>query len=76
MRTTVDLSEQVYEHARNLAHLRRRSLSQTLAELIERGMAQLAEPELREDPMTGLTVMHFGEGTITHEDVRSLEDEQ
>jgi hypothetical protein len=76
MRTTIDLPEAIYRHARNLAHDRHTTLSQAVVELIERGMYRLPEPQLRKSPITGLTVMHFGGRQITTEDVRSLEDDE
>jgi hypothetical protein len=76
MRTTIDLPDDVYQHARNLAHDRHTTLSQAVVELIERGMTRLPEPQLRKSPITGLTVMHFGGPVITAEDVRSLEDDE
>lgn len=76
MRTTIDLPEDIYKHARDLAHDGHRTLSQAVVELIERGMHRLPEPQLRNDPLTGLTVMHFGGRQITNEDVRSLEDDE
>ena len=76
MRTTIDLPEDIYRHARNLAHDRHSSLSQVVVELIERGMTRLPEPQIRISPITGLKVMHFGGPAITTEDVRSLEDDE
>ncbi len=76
MRTTIDLPEHIYRHARNLAHDRHSTLSLAVVELIERGMTRLPEAQLRKDPITGLTVLHFGGAKITTEDVRSLEDDE
>jgi hypothetical protein len=76
MRTTIDLPDDIYRHARNLAHDRHGTLSQAVVELIQRGMTRLPEAQLRKDPITGLTVMHFGGPMITMEDVKSLEDDE
>lgn len=76
MRTTIDLPEDIYRDARNVAHGDHRTLSQVVVEWIERGRRQLPDAELRHDPLTGLTVMHFGGPVITHEEVPSLEDDE
>lgn len=76
MRTTIDLPDDLCRDARNVAHERNRILSQVVVEWIERGRRELPDVEPREDPLTGLTVMHFGGPPITHEDVRSLEDDE
>ena len=75
MRTTVDLPADVYDYARDLAHVERTSLSGAIVAIIRRNMHSLPDAELREDPETGLTVMHFGDGPITTEQVSALLDE-
>lgn len=72
MRTTVDLPPDIYEYARDLAHTQRTSLSGAIVQIIRRSMHQLPDVELRDDPETGLTLMHFGDGPITTEQVREL----
>lgn len=76
MRTTVDLPDDIYRYVRNLAHDHQVSLSKAVVEVIERGMHRLPEPQLGRDQLTGFTVMHFGGGAITTEDVRALEDDE
>jgi hypothetical protein len=76
MRTTVDLPDDVYEYARDLAHVERISVSAAIVSIIRRNMHSLPDAELREDPETGLTVMHFGDGRITTEQVSALLDEE
>jgi hypothetical protein len=76
MRTTVDLPDHIYKHVRNVAHVEHTSFSRVVAEMLERAMVRLPDPELRKDELTGLTVMHFGGPTITHEDVRALEEDE
>jgi hypothetical protein len=79
MRTTVDLPEDLHRIVSAIALHTQRSLSQTAAELMRRGLsAQVsgadASQRLAIHPRTGLTVVR-GTRTITPEDVRALEDE-
>lgn len=75
MRTTVDLPDDVYEYARDLAHVNRTSLSGAIVEIVRRNMRRLPAVGLRDDREIGLTVMHFGDGPITSEQVRALLDD-
>ena len=80
MRTTIDLPEALHAIARSLAAHRGLSLSQTVVELIERGLAAGAMPQLREAPTgyrvhakTGLPVAR-SRRVVTPEDVAALDD--
>ena len=78
MRTTVDLPEDLHRIVTSLATHTRRSLSQTAAELIRRGLAAPARgaeaSAVAVNPATGLPVLRSSR-PITPEDVKALEDE-
>ncbi|MDV3130139.1 antitoxin [Mycobacterium sp. 21AC1] len=76
MRTTVDLPADLHRQAQAIARDTRRTLSETVADLMRRGLgAGAAGPEISTDPRTGLPVVSVGT-VVTSEDVRSLEDEE
>lgn len=73
MRTTIDLPDDLYALAHQLAHQRNRSMSEVITELIRLG--------LRGGPATppatsrrGMPLVSLGR-PVTAEDVRSLDDE-
>lgn len=80
VRTTIDLPENLHRITMAIARDTGRSLSQTVAELLRRGLS--APPDLREagppayamDAKTGLPRVR-SRRLITAEDVRSLDDE-
>jgi hypothetical protein len=80
MRTTIDLPEDLHQIALSIARETGRSLSQTVAELLRRGLEQtrgVAEPGRPPyviDAETGLPTVR-SRRTITPEDVRALDDE-
>jgi hypothetical protein len=81
MRTTIDLPADLHDAVTSIASHARKSMNQTVAELIRRGLAhpplaaeKAAKPGLRIDRSTGLPVMRSAR-PVTSEDVRSLEDE-
>lgn len=81
MRTTIDLPEDLHRIAVAIARDSGQSLSQTVAELVRRGLttpariAEPAPPPYQVDRQTGLPVVR-SKRTVTSEDVRALEDEQ
>lgn len=75
MRTTINLPDDLYELAKNLARDRSQTMSDALARLIRRGLDDDRPREIYLDPLTGFPVMRSGR-PITTEDVRSLEDEE
>lgn len=75
MRTTIDLPDDLHKQALAIARDTRRSLSETVADLIRRGLSAERSPALTIDPQTGLPLVSVGT-VITSEDVRSLEDEE
>ena len=75
MRTTVTLPADLHEALATIAHDRRQTVSQTLAELLRQSLMPTERLRLDTDPRTGLPVVHVGR-PVTAEDVRSLEDEE
>lgn len=75
MRTTIDLPEDLHRAVRSIARNTSRSLSQTVADLMRRGLEEPRAGELTRDELTGLLVVRLGKPT-TSEDVRALEDDE
>jgi len=81
MRTTIDLPAELHHAVASIAVHTRKSMNQTVAELIRRGLANpplaadaAANPGLRTDRLTGLPVIRSPR-PVTAEDVRALEDD-
>jgi predicted transcriptional regulator len=74
MRTTIDLPDDLHRRALSIARDTSRTLSQTVADLMRRGLGEHRAAEVRRDEETGLPVVHLGK-VITTEDVRALEDD-
>ena len=81
MRTTIELPDRLHRIAMGLAHHTGRSLSQTVTDLMERGLEQPpAEPPARgsrgfaRHAATGLPVVRSAR-QISADDVKALEDE-
>lgn len=75
MRTTIDLPDALHQQAQAIARDTRRTLSETIADLIRRGLSTAQPAAMSTDPRTGLPVVSVGT-VVTSEDVRSLEDEE
>ena len=75
MRTTIDLPEDLHRQALSIARDTSRSLSETVAELMRRGLGQGSERGVLHSTVTGLPTIRLGT-TITTDDVRDLDDEQ
>jgi hypothetical protein len=75
MRTTIDLPEDLHRQAMSIARDTSRSLSETVADLMRRGLSQGVRTEIVRSTVTGMPVVHLGT-TITTDDVRALEDDQ
>ena len=75
MRTTVDLPEDLHAQAVAISRDTHRTLSETVAYLMRRGLGQGQAANMGTSPRTGLPVVHLGR-TITTEDVRALEDDE
>jgi hypothetical protein len=77
MRTPIDLPEELRRQAPAIARDSARTLSETVAALMRRGLGQAGasgEAGLSRSALTGLPVLHLGTMTTT-EDVRALDDE-
>ena len=75
MRTTIDLPDDLHKQALSIARDTRRTLSETVADLIRRGLRAGGPATISTDPRTGLPLVSVGT-VVTSEDVRSLEDEE
>jgi hypothetical protein len=73
VRTTIDLPEDLHRQALSIARDTSRTLSETVVELMRRGLGHGQPQEISRSPVTGLPVIHLGT-PITTEDVRTLED--
>lgn len=78
MRTTIDLPEDLHRIAQAIARDTGQSLSQTVADLLRRGLStgvgEGARPAYDVDAATGLPVVQ-SQRLITAADVRALDDE-
>ena len=75
MRTTIDLPDDLHRQAMSIARDTSRTLSETVADLMRRGLNQdTAGNPVTRSPITGLPVVRLGT-VITTEDVRSLDDD-
>jgi Arc/MetJ family transcription regulator len=74
MRTTIDLPEDLHKQAVAIARDTSRTLSETVAFLMRRGLGQSQAAEVSQSGRTGLPVVHLGT-VITTEDVRALDDD-
>lgn len=81
MRTTIDLPPDLHHAVTSIAAHGRKSMNQTVAELIRRGLAHpslatdaVANSGVRIDKRTGLPVIRSPR-PVTDDDVRALEDE-
>ena len=74
MRTTVDLPADLHAQAAAIARDTHRTLSETVALLMRRGLGEGHAAGLTRSAATGLPVVRLGR-IITTEDVRALEDD-
>jgi hypothetical protein len=75
VRTTIDLPEDLHRLAMSIARDTSRSLSETVADLMRRGLTHGSSGEISRSETTGMPIVHLGT-TITTDDVRRLEDDQ
>ena len=73
MRTTIDLPDDLYKQVLALAEDTHRTLSETIADLIRRGLRADSTAAISTDPRTGLPLVNLGTA-VTSEDVRSLDE--
>lgn len=75
VRTTIDLPDDLHKQAQAIARDTHRTLSETVADLVRRGLGAGTAVRASTDPRTGLPLVSVGT-VVTSEDVRSLEDEE
>lgn len=75
MRITVDLPADLHAKAVAIARDTHRTLSETVADLMRRGLGQGQAAVVTTSARTSLPVVHLGR-TITTGDVRALEDDE
>lgn len=75
MRTTIDIPDDMHKHAQAIARDTHRTLSETVVELMRRGLGAGAHSDISTDSRTGLPVVSVGT-IVTSDDVRSLEDDE
>lgn len=73
VRTTIDLPGDLHKQALAIARDTHRSLSETVADLMRRGLRASSAAAISVDGRTGLPMVSVGV-VVTSEDVRSLED--
>jgi hypothetical protein len=74
MRTTVDLPTDLHAQVMAIARDTHRTLSETVAYLMRRGLGDGRPAGLTHSAVTGLPVVHLAR-VISTEDVRALEDD-
>lgn len=74
MRTTIDLPDDLHQQALAIARDTKRTLSETVVEVMRRGLRHDVPVQTRRSERTGLPVIDLGR-VVTTEDVRTLEDE-
>jgi hypothetical protein len=77
MRTTIDLPDDLHRQALSIARDTSRTLSETVADLIRRGLAHggsAGTTDVGRSERTGLPVVRLGT-VVTTEDVRAIEDD-
>ena len=72
VRTMIDLPDDLHEQALAIARQTSRTLSETVADLMRRGLNQGGAGEITPSTVTGLPVVRLGR-TVTTEDIRELE---
>ncbi|SPM28935.1 antitoxin, partial [Mycobacterium terramassiliense] len=75
VRTTIDLPDDLHKQASAIARDTHRTLSETVADLMRRGLGAGSTAPISRDRRTGLPLVRVGT-VVTSEDVRSLEDEE
>lgn len=75
MRTTIDLPDELHQQAMSIARDTRRTLSETVTDLLRRALREGKTAEASRSPRTGLPIVNLGT-VITTDDVRALEDDE
>jgi hypothetical protein len=75
VRTTIDLPDDLHRQAMSIARDTSRSLSETVVDLMRRGLGHGSPGGVSRSQVTGLPIVRLGV-TITTDDVRELDDVQ
>lgn len=75
MRITVDIPPDLHRQAQALARDTSRTFSETVVDLMRRGLTQGQAADITTSQRTGLPVVRLGKA-ITTDEVRSLEDDE
>jgi len=75
VRTTVDLPDELHRQVRAIARDTRRTFSDTVADLMQRGLNPAIPAAVSPSLRTGLPVVTLGT-VITTDDVRAVDDEE
>ncbi|HUH71732.1 MAG TPA: antitoxin [Mycobacterium sp.] len=75
MRTTVDLPDDLHKQVQAIARDTHRTVSETIADLMRRGLGYGQPTAVSRSARTGLPVVSLGT-VVTSEAIRSLEDEE
>ncbi len=75
MRTTVDLPDELHRQVRAIARDTGRTFSDTVADLMQRGLNPAIPAAVSPSPRTGLPVVTLGT-VVTTEDVRAVDDDE
>jgi predicted transcriptional regulator len=74
MRTTIDLPEDLHRQAKAIARDTDRTFSETVVDLVRRGLERDVDAAVVVSERTGLPLVSVGR-VITSDDVRSLDDD-
>jgi CopG-like RHH_1 or ribbon-helix-helix domain, RHH_5 len=73
VRTTIYFPDDLYKQVLAIAQDTQRTFSETVADLIRRGLRAGAAATISADPRTGLPLVNVGK-VVTLQDLRSLDD--
>ena len=74
MRTTIDLPEDLHRQAKAIARDTERTFSETVVDLVRRGLEREVDASVVVSERTGLPLLSLGR-VITSEDVRATDDD-
>jgi hypothetical protein len=75
VRTTIDLPTDLHKQALSIARDTHRTLSETVADLMRRGLRAGSNAAISIDRRTGLPLVSVG-AIVTSEDVRAMDDDE
>jgi predicted transcriptional regulator len=75
MRTTIDLEPDLHRMAQSIARDQKKTLSETINDLLARVLTPESAPTFATSPTTGLPTVRLGR-VVTEDEVRQLEDDE